>query len=121
MTAVMAELSLPFPPPLSACFTNAAKRGRVKTKRYIAWQQHAMYAAGWQPSLKGKVGVIVNATPPDKRKRDLDNLCKPIMDLLTTKGVIEDDSLVESLYLRWHREGEPGIVVMVTPHPERRA
>jgi len=34
----MTRIELPAPVPLSACFTNVAGRGRVPTKRYLAWQ-----------------------------------------------------------------------------------
>lgn len=117
MTAY-AELRLPYPPPLSACFTNARRVGRVKTKRYHAWQQHAAVAAGRQPEITGPVSVAIQATPPDRRKRDLDNLLKPTLDFLGLRKVIEDDSLIEALFIKWHREGEPGLTVMVSSMPE---
>jgi hypothetical protein len=38
----LTRLELPFPVPLSACFINVAGRGRVASKRYLAWQTEAM-------------------------------------------------------------------------------
>jgi Holliday junction resolvase RusA-like endonuclease len=39
--------------------------------------------------------------PPDKRKRDLDNLLKAPIDLLVEHGVIDDDRNVVSLGASW--------------------
>ena len=109
-------LELPYPPPLSACFTNAPRRGRVKSKRYHAWLAHAQaVTVGKRRMIEGRVHVNITARPPDKRKRDLDNLPKPILDWATGR-VIVDDSFVESLFLCWDRNGgEPGVRVEVIP------
>ena len=39
-------------------------------------------------------------TPPDLRRRDLDNLLKPTLDALQHAGVYEDDSQVDLLMTR---------------------
>jgi crossover junction endodeoxyribonuclease RusA len=50
------------------------------------------------PKLKGpKYCVSIFARPPDNRKRDLDNLFKPILDALVEFGAITDDSNVDDL------------------------
>ncbi len=41
--------------------------------------------------------VEVVLYPPDKRRRDLDNYMKPLLDALTHAQVWEDDSLVDQL------------------------
>jgi len=38
------------------------------------------------------------------RKTDLDNRIKPTLDLLQSSGVLEDDSLVHHLDVRWSRD-----------------
>lgn len=43
---------------------------------------------------------------PDRRKRDLDNLLKPILDLLGHYGLIENDSLCHWIDARWEGEGK---------------
>ena len=43
------------------------------------------------------VQVTIIASPPDKRKRDLDNLGKIIFDSLTKAGVYTDDHLVHKI------------------------
>jgi Holliday junction resolvase RusA-like endonuclease len=44
---------------------------------------------------------------PDKRRRDLGNLEKPISDLLQSLGVIDDDSNARAINLQWVDAGEP--------------
>lgn len=48
--------------------------------------------------------VTLLATPPDRRKRDLDNLIKAVLDPVY-RGLGMDDSVVEDLAIRWRRDG----------------
>jgi crossover junction endodeoxyribonuclease RusA len=41
--------------------------------------------------------VEIEAWPPDKRKRDLDNILKSLLDALTYAGIWEDDSQIDDL------------------------
>lgn len=45
----------------------------------------------------GDVSVLLGFHPPDKRKRDMDNLFKIVFDALEFAGVIEDDSQIKHL------------------------
>ena len=45
----------------------------------------------------GPVRVVIEAFPPDRRKRDLDNVLKSLLDSLTHAGVWEDDSQIQDL------------------------
>lgn len=45
----------------------------------------------------GRLRVTVIAFPPDKRKRDLDNLLKSSLDAMTHAGVWMDDSQIDDL------------------------
>lgn len=44
-----------------------------------------------------RIAVWVDAWPPDKRKRDLDNLGKCLLDSLKHAGVYGDDSQIDDL------------------------
>ena len=63
-----------------------------------------------------EVSVSLEVYPPDRRRRDLDNILKPILDALQHSGVIEDDSQVAELIVRrCERKPGGGIRVKVTP------
>jgi Holliday junction resolvase RusA-like endonuclease len=47
--------------------------------------------------LTGRLAVHLQVFPPDKRRRDLDNLQKPLLDALQHAGVYEDDSQIDWL------------------------
>jgi crossover junction endodeoxyribonuclease RusA len=83
-------------------------RGRkIKSANYRTWQDahaselaHQMRLAGAK-QLGGKVHIRFRVERPDKRRRDIDNLAKPMLDLLVKAGAIADDSNTESLFLMW--------------------
>jgi crossover junction endodeoxyribonuclease RusA len=50
--------------------------------------------------LHGKIGAEFNFYPPDRRKRDLDNLLKISIDSMMQTGLFEDDSQIDEIYVR---------------------
>lgn len=50
---------------------------------------------------EGNLHVVIEAWRPDKRKRDLDNLLKAVLDGLTHAGVWVDDSNIVDLRIYW--------------------
>ena len=55
----------------------------------------------------GKLGLVIAAYPPDRRKRDLDNLLKATLDALVFAKVIKDDGDIDELGIA-RREVTPG-------------
>jgi crossover junction endodeoxyribonuclease RusA len=47
--------------------------------------------------IEGPVTINIYAVPPDNRKRDCDNLIKPILDSLQHGGAYKDDSQINYL------------------------
>ena len=45
-----------------------------------------------KPPAGGRIALCMDAFPPDRRRRDLDNLPKAVQDSLAHAGVYEDDS-----------------------------
>ena len=114
------EVHLPFPPSVNNLFAQNRKTGRrFPTKRYRAWRKEAALSilASRGPSFgREPVDVLIVLTPPDARKRDLDNHTKALIDALTDAQVFADDSQIERLEVRWAHAGEPpGAVVLVAP------
>ena len=98
----MSTIDLPLPPSVNRLWRS--NRGRVhRAPRYLSW----LKAAGWElvtqrpERLAGSVRVNISAGRPDRRRRDVDNLGKALLDLLTKHEVIQDDSCVVSITCGW--------------------
>lgn len=109
----MIRYELPFPPSLNNLFRNV-KHGRVKTEGYERWirlsQGHILEQG--RKRLHGFVSVSIALKKPDKRKRDLDNGIKALMDLLVSMQVIDDDSLVQRISIQWVESGPACSVII---------
>ena len=111
------EVTLPWPPSVNNYWRHKVT-GRLATV-YVSAEGKAyrkavndlvLEAAMVQRYLKavGPVRVVIEAFPPDRRKRDLDNILKSLLDSLTHAGVWEDDSQIEDL--RIYRSTIAGMV-----------
>jgi Holliday junction resolvase RusA-like endonuclease len=60
----------------------------------------------------GPVVITIAAGCPDRRRRDVDNLGKAVLDLLTAHQVIEDDAKVISITSRWDSAIPPGRITI---------
>jgi crossover junction endodeoxyribonuclease RusA len=98
----MIRLTLPYPPTANNLFGNGSK-GRFRTAVYNGW----IKAAGWSLNVQrpgcidGAYHLKITAERPDLRARDIDNLIKPLSDLLKKHGVIADDSKALSVFAEW--------------------
>ena len=50
-----------------------------------------------KPPMGGRIALAMDAFPPDKRVRDIDNLMKPTLDSLQHAGVFFDDEQIDIL------------------------
>ena len=102
------ELTLPFPPSANTYWRHPSsgklagrhlisKRGREYRKAVISCVSDQ--EADLKP-LEGSLSVDVVAYMPDRRRRDLDNLLKSMLDSLTHAGVWGDDSQITDLRIR---------------------
>ena len=61
--------------------------------------------------LQGLLRVVVEVFVPDRRKRDLDNLHKGILDSLTHAGVWSDDSQIDDLRIYRARDEAGNLII----------
>ncbi len=108
------SFDLPMPPSVNSMYLNVPGKGRVKTKAARAWATEAQWMliaqrnrAGRHERIAGPVAVEVLAYRPASRRRDLDNILKAVLDLLTNSNTIADDSQVVAINARWVSEGVP--------------
>lgn len=89
---VVIVLNLPEPPSVNAAYSNAAGKGRVKTKAYKAWETECLWMIRQaKPGIiKGEYTVALFLS--EATRKDVDNCLKPTLDLLSKVGISEDDS-----------------------------
>ena len=63
--------------------------------------------------LRGTVGLSADCHPPDRRRRDLDNIPKALQDAIVHAGVLDDDSQIRLLHLEMKEPQPPGGTVHV--------
>ena len=107
----MINVKLPWPPTVNNYYTVArgrkilSKKGR-EYKGYVV----VVLALGHAPKgLTSRLEVRIDAHPTDKRKRDLDNIVKPIFDALQDYGMF-DDSQIDDFRVRRLSIEKPGFV-----------
>ncbi len=95
----MIELELPFPPAVNN-ITTVARGRKITSKRGRQYREEAVRLIAEQfrgRALEGRLAVEIDLWPPCRRKRDIDNYSKAILDAITEAGVWVDDELVDSL------------------------
>lgn len=92
-------LTLPWPPSVNRYWRRVGKKTilSAEARAYRATSMQEVYFQGRERFGSARVRVTITAYPPDKRARDLDNLCKGVLDALQFAGVFDDDSQVDDL------------------------
>lgn len=105
------RFTIPYPPTANKVWRRVGNKTILSedARKYRAKVQQVLRATCVDlGSLAGRLSVSIVAHPPDKRRRDLDNLFKAALDSLTHAGVIEDDGLIDSLEIRRGCVKKPG-------------
>lgn len=108
------EATLPWPPSVNHYWA-ARGNARYLSPRARAWHQEAwaILRAAWRGKpMRGEVAVLLVLHPPDRRRRDLDNILKAVLDALVHAGVLQDDSQVAELHAVRREVRRPGGVLV---------
>ena len=119
----MIEIELTYPPTMNTYWRHVGYRTLISREgRTFRRNVCALLGGGRRkPPTSGRIALAMDAYPPDHRRRDLDNLQKPVLDALEHAGVYADDSQIDLLVTR-RREVVPGgrLEVEVLDLPLRR-
>lgn len=100
MTAV--EITIPWPPSVNRYWRSV--KGRVliskEGRQYRGAVVAESYLRRWPNFGGARLFLDIEAHPPDKRRRDLDNVLKAALDALEAAGVYANDSQVDLLKIR---------------------
>lgn len=94
------EFFVPFPPSINTYWGFHGHR-RFLTKKANVFKQLVEVAVKQHSPLGDKLlRISLDFFPPDKRKRDIDNPVKPLLDALVSAGLFADDSQIKELNLK---------------------
>ena len=95
---MMLTLILPYPPSVNGYYATVGNR-RIVSKRGLLYRQSVIRTVPRIQALEGSLWMDVDLYPPSKRKYDVDNTAKALLDALTHAGVWRDDSQIFRLCL----------------------
>lgn len=115
------KITLPFPPSVNRYY-RSPRSGPLAGRTIISEEARKYRAAVCALVAESKLGgplqgllrVVVEVFVPDRRKRDLDNLHKGILDSLTHAGVWGDDSQIDDLRIYRARDDAGQLIIAGT-------
>ncbi|QDV62633.1 RusA family crossover junction endodeoxyribonuclease [Crateriforma conspicua] len=94
----MLKLKLPYPPTINHYWRHVGQRVLIskKGREYRADVSGYLHRKGVQP-LEGPLSVDIELHMPDRRRRDIDNVLKAMLDALQWGGAFLDDNQIVRL------------------------
>lgn len=109
-------IELPWPPSVNHYWRRQGSRYFVSAEGKAYRDELYYKCASFRGLFKAteRLSVTIDAYPPDKRRRDLDNILKSLLDSLQYAGVYADDSQIDFLAIKRNPLREKKIIVEVT-------
>jgi crossover junction endodeoxyribonuclease RusA len=99
----MWHFELPYPPSVNHYWRRVGARTLIsRAGRAFRTDVCSLLAARRVRPLSGPLKVDIDVYPPDRRRRDVDNLPKAILDALQHGGAYHDDSQIICLSITKH-------------------
>jgi crossover junction endodeoxyribonuclease RusA len=109
----MVELTLPWPPSVNNYWRIRGNRFFISA-RGVQYRKDVIFMSyKYRDSFSGNQRILVeiSAFPPDKRRRDLDNILKSLLDALQHAKVYEDDSQIDKLTITRYPEFSNKVII----------
>lgn len=92
----MIEVELPYPPSVNHYWRMVGSRVLISREgRAFRERVCPILTASRVETLLGRLAVRIEVYPPDRRRRDIDNVQKAVLDALEKGGTYEDDSQID--------------------------
>lgn len=111
-------LTLPFPPTVNTYWRHNRGRTHISTagKAYRSTVVRTLIGTRGFPAAE-RLQIAVCCHPPDRRRRDLDNVLKALLDALAHAGAYHDDAQIDHLTISRLEPDPPRGSVLVTIIP----
>jgi len=109
----MIVFDLPFPPSVNKYYRRVgknvviSKRGREYREEVIS-----IFKGLKKDPIDGQIAMGIDAYPPDKRRRDIDNILKALLDALEHAGAYQNDNQIVKLLVSKHEPMTGGKVIV---------
>ena len=92
------SFDLPWPPSVNNYYRHVGPRVLISRagRRY---RSMVVSRLGGLNKLSGRLSLYAELYPPDRRRRDIDNINKVVFDSLQDAGLYSDDSQIKELHL----------------------
>lgn len=101
----MISFVLPFPPTVNT-LTTVIRGRKVNSAGAKSYKKEcALAMQGRHEPIIGRVSLLIELYPPDKRNRDASNYIKAVEDCMTEAGIWIDDSQVKQLLVLMNQPG----------------
>lgn len=119
----MLTIELPYPPSGNHMWKHTRGGKHYLADQARSYYEHVSmlvrYEQGASVEYAGRLAVTCHIYPPDKRRRDLDNVWKVVSDSLTKANVWIDDTQIDQLILLRREVIKHGLIrVIVAPAVE---
>ena len=110
------RFELPYPPSINHYYVHTARGVKLGDKGQ-SYRRDAFYLL---TPFRGKcqdkkIAVTINVFPPDKRKRDIDNILKCLLDAMEHANVYENDNNIDMLtVIRRHNVPNGAVQIWIT-------
>lgn len=97
----MIELELPWPPSINHYWRRVGPRTLI-SREGRRFRETVLAILADMPilTLTEELEMLIVASPPDRRRRDIDNIAKALLDALQHGGVYMDDSQIVDLRIK---------------------
>lgn len=110
-------VTVPWPPSVNHYWRRTEQAGRMAISAKGRTFRNAVlaafleqYGASWRARVDpdARYRLHISAAPPDRRRRDLDNVLKATLDALEHARVFHDDAQVDDLHIVRGNPSKPG-------------
>ena len=107
------EFDLPWPPSVNNYYRHVGPRVLI-SRAGRKYRTMCVSRLGGLKKLSGRLSLYAELYPPDRRRRDIDNVGgKCLLDSLQASGLFDDDYQIKELHLKMLDPIEGGLVHVV--------